>query len=118
MPYTRFPWEDFQASSPASWLNTGLGLMDLPGEYVRGAVAGQPGERLSGEELAQHLGWKEPGAVGGMLTSMATDPLMLIGAVGPAMRGIRALRGIGSMAEGLGWHARPGTTSNSNRKRP
>ena len=103
MPYRGMPWEnqDWSNHPLVSALSTGMGIMDVPGEFVRGLAAGRPGERLSGEELGQSYGWKDPGQLGGMALSMATDPLMLLGIAGPALRGIRALGSIGSAAEGM-----------------
>jgi hypothetical protein len=94
------PWETWKANEPLSYLNTGLGILGLPGEYARGVIGSIPalfgrgpshvGERLSGEELAQAFGWEKPGALGGMAMGLVTDPSML---AGPAIHLARSIAG-------------------------
>ena len=52
-----------------------------------------------GDEILRAYGNNDPGAFASTATSMATDPLMLLGALGPALR---LARGVGGAAEGLG----------------
>jgi hypothetical protein len=97
---TPLPWETWKATEPLSYLNTGLGILGLPGDYARGVIGSIPalfgrgpshvGERLSGEELAQAFGWEKPGALGGMAMGLVTDPSML---AGPAIHLARSIAG-------------------------
>lgn len=63
--------------------STGLGnlldLLDMPGGYARGALAGRFGERLSGKEFNQAYGMGDS-ALAGLATEILLDPLNLIGA--------------------------------------
>lgn len=56
-----------------------LDLLDMPGSYTRGLLAGRPGERLSGTDLLNNYGVDPGDGVGGFLANMgvgiATDPL-------------------------------------------
>jgi hypothetical protein len=55
-------------------------VLDTPGSLLRGLLAGRPGSRVSGDEL---IGGKpDDFTLGGFLTSLATDPLMLLGGAG------------------------------------
>ncbi len=76
--------------------------LSAPGDYTRGALAGRPGERVTGRELNRHLGlageednwWN---FAGGLVTDLATDPLTYV--TGPGA----SLTKAGAAAKQLGW---------------
>ncbi len=71
-------------------LELGGYALDTPGAYLRGLLAGKPGERTSGEDLLGSYG-VQGGPLGGFAAEMALDPLALAGLAGGAYRGIRGL---------------------------
>lgn len=62
-------------------------VLDTPGAYTRGVLAGEPGERVSGDEMLQRWGWIdennpdewEARDFAGPAAEMLLDPLNLIG---------------------------------------
>jgi len=60
--------------------------LDTPGAYTRGALAGRPGERVSGSDLLSTYGWENDTSrwdahdFAAPLAEMLLDPLNLIGA--------------------------------------
>lgn len=62
-------------------------LLQMPGDYVRGVIAGRTGERVTGRELNRMAGLAGPednwgNWAGGLVTDFITDPLALLS--GPA----------------------------------
>lgn len=93
-------------------------VLDTPGAYTRGLIAGRPGERVAGRDLLERYGivganqeGLDAGDVGGFLAELLLDPTNLIGggalkAVTGANKGIRAanasskaMRAAGAMPE-------------------
>lgn len=75
-----------------------LSAVAMPGQYLRGALAGRFGDRLSGSELLNAWGAQddtEP-SLGGLLVELADPSLMLLG----GMLGGGALRGGGLLSRG------------------
>jgi hypothetical protein len=64
-------------------------ILDTPGAYLRGAMAGRPGERASGQEMLGDWGI-DGGFAGGLAADIALDPLNLLGGAG-AIKGGQAL---------------------------
>lgn len=61
--------------------------LSMPGDYLRGVIAGRPGERVTGRELNRAAGLAGPqdnwgNWAGGLVTDFFTDPLALLS--GPA----------------------------------
>jgi hypothetical protein len=65
-----------------------LDVLDMPGSYLRGALAGKFGDRLSGREMLDEWGvtgendpdkWFEAGDIAGFGAEMIADPLNLLG---------------------------------------
>lgn len=74
-----------------------LSAISAPGDYTRGLIAGQPGERMGGRELLRALGLAgEEDTTGnflaGMATDIATDPLTYAGSALGALAGARGAR--------------------------
>jgi hypothetical protein len=72
----------------------------MPGDYLRGMLAGKTGERVTGRELNRMAGLAGPednwgNFIGGLATEIVTDPLSLLS--GPA----RSLTAAGKAAEKL-----------------
>jgi hypothetical protein len=92
-----------------NWLLDALGdagyALDTPGAYLRGALAGRPGERASGEELLSGYG-VDAGPWGGMAAEMVLDPLAIAGPAFGAFKGVqginRATRAAADYAAGPG----------------
>jgi len=92
------------AEGGLSGLATAGHILDTPGAWVRGLLAGDPlsSERISGRDLNRKYGLAGPddnwlNFFGGMATEIATDPLTYLnpfailgkGALGPAGRAVR-----------------------------
>jgi hypothetical protein len=64
----------------------GIGyLADTPGAYLRGALGGKPGERLSGEDMLKNWG-VHAGPLGGFAAEAVLDPTALLGLGGSAFK--------------------------------
>jgi hypothetical protein len=75
--------------------------LDTPGAYLRGALGGQIGNRMSGEEMLSSYGM-DAGPIGGFAAEAVLDPLALAGLAGGAIKGVGGLtRGARAMA-GMG----------------
>lgn len=77
-------------------------VLDMPGSYARGLLAGRPGKRVGGRELLEGYGLVEEGSgfggdVAGFLTGVATDPLTWAG-LGLGRLGARAATGAAGAA--------------------
>lgn len=101
-------YDQFDPSSLGSWGDAALQTLDLPGSLARGALRsgsrlwqGQDADfqRTSPEELAETWGWGPMSNLGSMGLAMATDPLSYLGALGPALRLARGVRGLSAGAE-------------------
>lgn len=95
--------------NPLDLLSGAMDVLDMPGSYTRGLLAGRPGERASGDELLGAWGFNPEGLGGaaGFATELATDPLNLLtggaaAAVSPIARGV----GRGTLAQ-MGRMANP-----------
>lgn len=66
-----------------------LDALDMPGSYLRGALAGRPGDRLSGQEMLSEWGMDDPGAAMGFGAELIADPLNILGGAGLAIKAIR-----------------------------
>jgi hypothetical protein len=66
----------------ADLLTGALDVLDMPGSYARGALAGKLGQRLSGSQLAKEYGFDSGDGVGRFATDlgvgMLTDPLTYV----------------------------------------
>lgn len=88
------PWQEFSADDPLSYLTSALGMLSLPGQYLRGGV----------ESLGSELGLRDaPADWGhraswGTLGDIASDPLVLLPLLGLAGKGAGALRGATQLA--------------------
>lgn len=73
-------------------LETGLDYLAMPGDYLRGLIKGQPGERVDPYTFAgvDDQTTREQAAIRGGF-GMMVDPLIGLGAVGGLLRGARAI---------------------------
>lgn len=87
-----------------------LDVLDMPGSYARGALAGQFGERLGGREMLEEwgvLGENEEGLdtgdVAGFGVDVVVDPLNLIGLglAGKTARGAKAAKASNQSSEAM-----------------
>lgn len=81
-------------------------VLDTPGAYTRGLLAGKPGERLDGREMLQSLGvvgendtsqWDVGDVAGGIATALI-DPLALGGIAAPLSLATKGGRAVASGA--------------------
>lgn len=95
---------------------TGMDYAAMPGDYVRGLLAGEPGERLGGRDLLESWGLLDKnqegldvGDVLGFGVGIATDPINL--ALGGAGSLLRLGKGVVAGARGLSRLARGAKTA-------
>jgi hypothetical protein len=89
-------------------LGTALGALDYPGSLVRGAMAGSPGDSMTGRQMLNRWGVTRPGDRGwgswgaGLAADIATDPFtyLTFGAKHALTTGGRALQNAGHLQ---GW---------------